>query len=368
MINVDEEKDEETKTMMQAYKEECIKAKSRAAKFGIPYKEPDPQAFLNWSKARKLRANPQKGFATGMDISTPEELDKQRARAERFGIVDNKRGREEEEQQGTEERMEEDALPISEAWDNEELTRPHRTDPPKELWLKPPEDAVEEENYAMEDAGPASLTPEKIHICSIDWSAFKQIRTDDVLAYFSNFGPSYVEWLGEISCNVLFEDKFSASRALQNLSQPLPSPPPDEVVAKFTEAQPPDFGKMGWALCQHPIRKIANDRFGRRGTTARVLMRVAASTDLLLQKPLSTPKPPPGFSTKRILGPGSDFDTEHRRKRQRREAKHEEREEGNTYPDGDHPLLGQGLRSGRDGYSIEEMQAERAQSHTVEGI
>lgn len=364
MINVDADQDDEAKAMMEAYEKECQKSRARAKKFGVPYKEPTPQAFLNWSKARRLRANPQKGFATGMDISTPEEMEKQRKRAERFGMPANKRERDapvEGEENGEEGAvMEEDPLPVSVAWDNEDLVRPHRADPPKGLWVNPPEDAVEEENYAMEETGPATMTTEKIHIFSIDWSAFKQIRTDDIMAYFGSYGPSYVEWLGELSCNVHFEDQFSAARALQNMSQPLPSPPPDEIVAAAKEDAPPptDFGRMGWSFCLHPMRKVTNDRYGRRGTTARIMMRVAASTDVLLQKPSRTPAPPPGFTTKRVLGPGSDFE-EHRRKRRRKEYRDEEREEVNAYPEGDHPLMSKGLRSGRDGYSVEDMQAER---------
>lgn len=38
-------------------------------------------------------------------------------------------------------------------------------------------------------------------------------------------------------------------------------------------------------------------------------MRPATTLDILLERPNSWPEPPPGFSTKRILGPGSDYDT-----------------------------------------------------------
>lgn len=59
--------------------------------------------------------------------------------------------------------------------------------------------------------------------------------TDDLMSYFRDYGPSYVEWLGELSCNVLFEDKHSAARAFHALSQELPSPPPESL----TNPQPP---------------------------------------------------------------------------------------------------------------------------------
>ena len=90
---------------------------------------------------------------------------------------------------------------------------------------------------------------------------------DTVQAYFSGYGPSYVEWLGELSCNVLFQDKFSAARALQHMSQELPSPPPMELrfmqdagQNPATETEPetaaPDLSNMGWRFCQKPIRKV----------------------------------------------------------------------------------------------------------------
>ena len=76
-------------------------------------------------------------------------------------------------------------------------------------------------------------------------------------SYFSIYGPSYVEWLADLSCNVCFEDKFTASRALHNLSQEIPSPPPAEIQNETENNDtPPDFGNMGWRFCLEPIRKV----------------------------------------------------------------------------------------------------------------
>lgn len=177
-----EEDNDETKALMEEYQKECQKNRARSLKFGIPYKE--PQNFLQWSQARRLRANPEKGFITGMDILTPEELDKQEARKARFGLVEKKRKGVEED--GEEEAMEEDieAISIIQAWDNEPLVRHHRTDPPMSLYVNPPpseEKREETEEFAMDGSLEATLVPEKIHICSIDWAAFKQIRTDDIM-------------------------------------------------------------------------------------------------------------------------------------------------------------------------------------------
>ena len=144
------------------------------------------------------------------------------------------------------------------------------------------------------------------------------------------------------------------------------------------------------------VAKVKNDRFGRRGTKARILMRPATSLDILVERPSTWPNPPPGFSTKRILGPGSDYDTSavdddddnngRRRKRRRRSSDREgpSTNNSNTANNGKRnrngatgkrrqraddtsagvpsasDRLNQGLSSSRAGFTIEEMEALRA--------
>jgi hypothetical protein len=149
--------------------------------------------------------------------------------------------------------------------------------------------------------------------------------------------------------------------------------------------------------------QIKNDRFGRRGTTARVLMRPATSLDILVERPSSWPAPPPGFSTKHILGPGSDYNTVNEdyvddedsnqndgRSKKRRKGS-SERDRSSNASAGDTmggqtshnkkgttgkrrqraedsvssqpsaaDRLNQGLSSGRSGFTMEEMEAMRA--------
>ena len=125
-------------------------------------------------------------------------------------------------------------------------------------------------------------------------------------------------------------------------------------------------------------------------------MRPATSLDILVERPSTWPNPPPGFSTKRILGPGSDYDTSavdedddnrgHRRKRRRRNSDQERpnathnnnayngkrnrngatgkrRQRGddsNTSLPSASDRLNQGLSSSRAGFSVEEVEALRA--------
>ena len=101
-------------------------------------------------------------------------------------------------------------------------------------------------------------------------------------------------------------------------------------------------------------------------------MRLATSIDVLDDRPTEWPKPPPGFTTKRVLMPWHDFSGKRRggrrdNKRRRRgggrrgSRDHRDDDEYDNYAavGGEHPGLSTGLRSGRSGFSMEEIQAER---------
>jgi hypothetical protein len=424
------------------YQKECEKAKKRAIKFKIEYKQPAPDAFFKWSEARRLRANPERGFITGIDIMSTEEKEKAGKRKQRFeaeerknrelGIIGNSNGDDSnnnehanDDQNGDNEMQDDndnkgntnntgrkrEPLPLEQAWDNLDLVEELRVDPPENLYLNPTTSDTTESDDKMdandEDGSSGAVTnvPTKIHLFSIDWAAFKQIRTDDIMSYFSIYGPSYVEWLGELSCNVLFGDKYSAARAMEGMSRALPLEPPllssniktedggmeiaegggeegaisiekaddadntemktsidvDAVAdadlngdntstevknemdnnmdnemasANLNTKTPTNLGIMGWRFGNYPIRKRQDDRYGRRGTRSRILMRMANSLDVLDERPTSWPKAPPGFSTRHVLGPGSDF-KRHSRKRGRGDrehsAKRRRRSDGGSY-------------------------------------
>jgi len=490
------------------YQQQCHKAKLRAEKFGTEYRQPPPDAFFKWSEARRLRANPERGFVTGLDILSPEEREKARKRKERFdeedirfGVTpggvggeaataaDNRTqasggGPDDAETQhsgdaitvysewdastiatyGTNYDRQNQVLPIKQAWDHFDLVKRHRVDPPPSLqsitsYSAPAAAASkkeEEDDSKMaadstaddealprdKDAGSAPVPVlEKIHMFAIDWAAFKQIRTDDIMAYFADYGPSYVEWLGELSCNVLFEDKFTSSRAIEAMSRLIPHPKEvfqaedmedvidttavdkemdDDITVTATTAADAnvkqeeqqqeksatttptqqqqtlhkeddelleeelavDLGSMGWKFCNRPIRKIQSNRFGRKGTRSRCLMRVATSLDVLDDRPTSWPKPPPGFTTMRVLGPSSDDIVPRgngkqggkRRRRNRRNRNQNNNGEGGDEDDemmygdsdedgedieDDERTINRGLKSSRPGFTVEEMEAER---------
>jgi len=183
----------------------------------------------------------------------------------------------------------------------------------------------------------------------------------------------------------------------QEQEQPQKPPAQQEQIMKeddelLEEELAVDLGSMGWRFCNRPIRKIQSNRFGRKGTRSRCLMRVASSVDVLEDRPTAWPKPPPGFTTMRVLGPGSD-EVGSRGRRGRRNGggggggsvgsggnKRQKRNRGRSRGSGggrseggngegmdvddesfgdDDDTIDRGLKSSRAGFTVEEMEEER---------
>lgn len=51
------------------------------------------------------------------------------------------------------------------------------------------------------------------------------MSTEDVLEYFGKYGPAAIEWIDDTSCNVVWNDRISAARALFFLSKPIKGMP-----------------------------------------------------------------------------------------------------------------------------------------------
>ncbi|OEU23044.1 hypothetical protein FRACYDRAFT_233210 [Fragilariopsis cylindrus CCMP1102] len=362
----------ELKRYMEEYRTECRLRKKRAQKYDTRYNEKPILEFLPWSKAKRLLLSSSQqqqqqqqqqrinattgGFVTGdIDFRDPEETAKREARKARFTavaaaanndtIADGSNSTKNSSQNNNDKvdtvndnntNSSTDGLPVEQAWDKEHMLRPLRRDPPSYLWGKTssntdtmttsttitsstvdPFSMYKDEKLTTKSA-PSWIT-DKLHISAIDWAAFKQIRNEDINKYFESYGPiKYIEWLGDLSCNVCFDDKNSASRALICLSNELPSPPkpqPHSILSKSSSSsqQPTivsrviDLGCMTWRFGKYPIRKVSNDRHGRKGTIARFLIRVGTTEDILMKRPNTWPEPPGKFSSDRVLGPESDY-------------------------------------------------------------
>jgi hypothetical protein len=456
----------ELKKYMEDYKAECQRRKQRAKKYGTGFKEVPLKDFLPWTMAKRLQkgkhnsissvfsaSSPSSsGFVAGdIDFLDPKEISKREARLARFSAKPSGSDGDGENAKGGESNGVESAsvavppregLPIEQAWDKEAMLRPIRRDPPPYMWKESPSNldtlktTKAPDPFSMYDETTKAATwiVDKLHISSIDWAAFKQIRNDDLIKHLEAYGPiKYIEWLGDVSCNVCFANKASASRALVCLSNELQSPPPEpkakaaattkteesdaglptepDTAAPTPAAAPPsnensmlDLGCMTWRFGKRPIRKLSNDRHGRKGTTARYLLRVATTEDVLMDRPNSWPEPPGGFAPDRVLGPKSDYASANNKKKKTKQKQHHHQRQqqkksnsqqqqlqnkrgnnskrkrgrgensgsqnnkpkkgssssnNNKKPNNPVDLLNRGLSSSRGGFSVEEMEKER---------
>ena len=100
-----------------------------------------------------------------------------------------------------------------------------------------------------------------------------------------------------------------------------------------------------------------NDRFGRKGTRSRLLMRLATALDVLDEKPKDRSPKPPGFSTTRILGP--HVERRRNQNKAKKQGKRRKIEDEEIDENGGHSALDRELSSTRAGFSIEELEKER---------
>jgi Nuclear cap-binding protein subunit 3 len=68
------------------------------------------------------------------------------------------------------------------------------------------------------------VRPDALHVYGVDL-----VGTRDLLAFFSTYGPTYVEWIDDSSCNVLFPDEFTVKRLLVQIGEALAAEEVDEV-------------------------------------------------------------------------------------------------------------------------------------------
>ncbi|XP_023236863.1 nuclear cap-binding protein subunit 3-like [Centruroides sculpturatus] len=60
-----------------------------------------------------------------------------------------------------------------------------------------------------------------IRLDAIHFRGVNDMSTEDIFDYFKDYSPSSIEWINDISCNVVWLDEKSAARALLELSRPI---------------------------------------------------------------------------------------------------------------------------------------------------
>uniref|UniRef100_A0A4W5Q5P6 Nuclear cap-binding protein subunit 3 n=1 Tax=Hucho hucho TaxID=62062 RepID=A0A4W5Q5P6_9TELE len=75
-----------------------------------------------------------------------------------------------------------------------------------------------------------NLRLEALHVAGVD-----DMSTQDVFGYFKEYPPAHIEWIDDTSCNVVWLDDVTSTRALINISR-MPDP---EVVTTETDRKEP---------------------------------------------------------------------------------------------------------------------------------
>jgi hypothetical protein len=182
------------------------KHRLRAQKFGVEYKDPSSSRrdFKHQFKSQVVaeqRAGA--GFTTGFDLFTVEEEEKRQQRAARFNMPT----------QGIQ-------------WAGGEVAEDERKRRQRAERFGPTDEPAGEENGGLmdvdlfEDRKEAPVEAERrlevVHIYGVDL-----LSTKDILNYFADYGPKYIEWINDSSANVVFNDAATAKRAMAGMGVPM---------------------------------------------------------------------------------------------------------------------------------------------------
>lgn len=219
------EEDLLTESQKKAYEEAVEVARKRAERFGATYKAPNLKDFLDPKDIRKWQRSGavaiDSGFATGFDLCSQDELNKRTERMKRFGTpafavefsTDSVRaiskGMTQEEWQEETDQKERLAARAEKFG----LTHLENDKETKSLHAASQKVASERRDISEKVLKEKLFRDDGIHVYSLD-ERFQQVRSKDVLSYFTGYGPSYVEWINDSSCTVVFQDTFTAKRAL----------------------------------------------------------------------------------------------------------------------------------------------------------
>lgn len=216
------------------------KHRQRAEKFGVDFKEPgqrhDMRHVLRKEKAfERAEARPA-GFTPGFDIYSEEEIARRRGRAERFQISDVLQSYQ-------------PAVDVKEAARRKQRAEKFGTEYVPENAASLMEVDLLEQKREVDASEVRRL--EAVHLYGVDL-----MNTKEVLMYFTEFSPVFVEWLDDSSCNVLFGDEYTAKHAIFTIGKPLPPediPEGQELSMDVTQLEKlwhkgPDFVKSGSSI------------------------------------------------------------------------------------------------------------------------
>ena len=222
---------------------ERARHRARASRFGTAFVDPARAHPAGRALDRRARLT-RPGFASGVDILDPAEQARLAARAARFGAQAGA-GPRRPDLPTLPDPADEAAKKARAARFGGTYTAPDATGQMAIDLVAPRTDA----HLAT------PRRPDALHLYGVD-----TLSSADCMRYFSAYGPTFVEWINDSSCNVLFADAGSASRALVGTGVALPgggggagadTPPVDmadkAAVARSCWHRGPDFRRAGQA-------------------------------------------------------------------------------------------------------------------------
>lgn len=192
--------------------QEREKHKKRAERFGTNFVEPGKRPEMALEVKRERFRRP--GFVTGIDLFSKEEDDKRAQRAARFATGDQAAAYQP---------------------DAEDAARRRRAKRFNSQFKATADTALMDVDLfeaRREAAADEERRQDTIHVYGVDL-----LNTQEVFSYFAEYGPSFVEWINDSSCNVMFDDVNTAKRALAGLGKPIPSENTDAGSSIIEEMQ-----------------------------------------------------------------------------------------------------------------------------------
>lgn len=99
-----------------------------------------------------------------------------------------------------------------------------------------------------------------LRLAAIHVRGLEDMSTDDIMQHFAAYAPSFIEWIDDTSCNVVWHDEMYAARALHALSNPVSDEAPaSQSVSETAADEQPVEGHMETEVPQSEVSQISGN-------------------------------------------------------------------------------------------------------------